>query len=208
MSATPATGATPTSSARPAPMDPSEIHHRKPPKKAALLGVLAWIVGLLFALPVFWMLLTSFHKETDAAKNPPDVFAPLSLEGYQSFFAAGPWPALLNSLTASVISTTLVILLAFPAAYALSIRPVRKWTDVLFFFLSTKMLPHRRRHPAALPHRPEGSRARQHLVPHHPLHGDELADRHLDVALFPRRGAGGDARGRPGRRREPDSDAA
>ena len=117
------------------------IVHRKPPKKAALLGLLAWIVGLLFALPVFWMVLTSFHKETDAAKNPPDVFAPLSLEGYQSFFAAGPWPALLNSLTASVVSTILVILLAFPAAYALSIRPVRKWTDVMFFFLSTKMLP-------------------------------------------------------------------
>jgi sorbitol/mannitol transport system permease protein len=31
--------------------------------------------------------------------------------------------------------------LAFPAAYALSIRPVKKWTDVMFFFLSTKMLP-------------------------------------------------------------------
>ena len=34
-----------------------------------------------------------------------------------------------------------MLLLAIPAAYALSIRPVRKWTDVLFFFLSTKMLP-------------------------------------------------------------------
>ena len=34
-----------------------------------------------------------------------------------------------------------MILLAFPAAYALAIRPVRKWSDVLFFFLSTKMLP-------------------------------------------------------------------
>ncbi|MGW2239743.1 hypothetical protein ACWCWE_38000, partial [Streptomyces sp. NPDC001759] len=27
------------------------------------------------------------------------------------------------------------------AAYALSIKPVRKWTDVMFFFLSTKFLP-------------------------------------------------------------------
>ena len=34
-----------------------------------------------------------------------------------------------------------MLLLAIPAAYALSIKPVRKWTDVLFFFLSTKMLP-------------------------------------------------------------------
>ncbi len=42
---------------------------------------------------------------------------------------------------ASVIPTLLVLLLALPAAYALSIRPVKKWTDILFFFLSTKMLP-------------------------------------------------------------------
>ena len=34
-----------------------------------------------------------------------------------------------------------MLLLAIPAAYALSIQPVRKWTDVMFFFLSTKMLP-------------------------------------------------------------------
>ncbi|WP_433166268.1 carbohydrate ABC transporter permease [Kribbella sp. CA-247076] len=106
----------------------------------ALTG-LAWIVGILFVLPVLWMLLTSFHSEEDAAKNPPDVAAPLTLDGYRSFFDTGPWPSIANSLTASILSTVLVILLAFPAAYALSIRPVRKWTDVLFFFLSTKMLP-------------------------------------------------------------------
>ena len=118
-----------------------EVTFRKPPRSGAVLGVVAWVIGILFALPVLWMLLTSFHRETDAATNPPSIFAPLSLEGYRTFFAADPWPPLLNSLTASVISTIFVLLLAFPAAYALSIRPVRKWTDVLFFFLSTKMLP-------------------------------------------------------------------
>jgi sorbitol/mannitol transport system permease protein len=34
-----------------------------------------------------------------------------------------------------------VLLLAVPAAYALSIKPVDRWTDVMFFFLSTKFLP-------------------------------------------------------------------
>jgi sorbitol/mannitol transport system permease protein len=107
------------------------------------LSLLAWIVGILFVLPVLWMVLTSFHSEADAATNPPAVFAPLTLEGYREFFGGGasPWPPLLNSLTASVVSTLLVLLLAIPAAYALSIKPVKKWTDVLFFFLSTKMLP-------------------------------------------------------------------
>jgi sorbitol/mannitol transport system permease protein len=119
------------------------VHRRNP--TGTLLSVVAWVVGILFIVPVLWMLLTSFHSETDAATNPPSIFAPLTLEGYANFFGAqtgtSPWPALLNSLTASILSTALVLVLAIPAAYALSIRPVRKWTDVLFFFLSTKMLP-------------------------------------------------------------------
>jgi sorbitol/mannitol transport system permease protein len=107
------------------------------------LSLLAWVVGILFVLPVVWMVLTSFHSEASAATNPPSVFAPLTLQGYREFFSGGasPWPPLLNSLTASVVSTALVLLLSIPAAYALSIKPVKKWTDVLFFFLSTKMLP-------------------------------------------------------------------
>jgi sorbitol/mannitol transport system permease protein len=107
------------------------------------LSLLAWIVGIMFVVPVLWMVLTSFHSEADAATNPPSVLAPLTLQGYREFFSGGasPWPPLLNSLTASVVSTALVLLLSIPAAYALSIKPVRKWTDVLFFFLSTKMLP-------------------------------------------------------------------
>ncbi|NBE56756.1 carbohydrate ABC transporter permease [Streptomyces boluensis] len=109
------------------------------------LGVVAWLAGLAFALPLAWMVLTSFHSEQDAATNPPSVAASLTLDGYREFFGAdggaSPWPALINSTVASLASTLLVLLLALPAAYALSIRPVKKWTDVLFFFLSTKMLP-------------------------------------------------------------------
>lgn len=107
----------------------------------SVLGLVAWLFGLFFFFPVAWMVLTSFHRESDAASNPPKLFAPLSIEGYQSFFNAGPIAPLINSATASIVSTILVIVLAFPAAYALAIRPVRKWTDVLFFLLSTKFLP-------------------------------------------------------------------
>ncbi|MFF5084907.1 carbohydrate ABC transporter permease [Actinoplanes sp. NPDC000266] len=119
------------------------VPEKKKERGGAWLSLLAWIVGILFVLPVVWMVLTSFHSEANAATNPPSVFAPLTLEGYREFFSGGasPWPPLLNSLTASVLSTALVLLLAIPAAYALSIKPVQKWSDVLFFFLSTKMLP-------------------------------------------------------------------
>jgi sorbitol/mannitol transport system permease protein len=118
----------------------------KPRNRTGIIfTTVAWTVGILFVLPVLWMLLTSLHSEPDAATNPPSLAAPPTLQGYKEFFGAGagttPWPSLANSLTASLLSTTIVLLLAIPAAYALSIKPVRKWTDVLFFFLSTKMLP-------------------------------------------------------------------
>src|SRR5207249_4619062 len=49
--------------------------------------------------------------------------------------------AFTNSLTVVLVSTIVVLLLALPAAYALAIHPVKKWRDVLFFFISTKFLP-------------------------------------------------------------------
>jgi sorbitol/mannitol transport system permease protein len=113
--------------------------------KGAGLGLLAWVVGLLFFLPVAWMFLTSFHSESNAGTNPPKFNAPLTVDGYRDFFGTStgvsPWPSLFNSIGASAGSTLIVLTLAIPAAYALSIKPVRKWTDVMFFFLSTKMLP-------------------------------------------------------------------
>jgi sorbitol/mannitol transport system permease protein len=119
--------------------------HRAPRRRlrTPLLGLLAWVIAIIFVIPVVWMILTSFHSEANASKNPPKLDAPLTVQGYKDFFSGGqsPWPYLANSATASILSTLLVLALAIPAAYALSIRPVRKWTDAMFFFLSTKMLP-------------------------------------------------------------------
>jgi sorbitol/mannitol transport system permease protein len=56
-------------------------------------------------------------------------------------FETGVGIALLNSAFATLVSTILVLLLGVPAAFALSLRPVRKTQDALFFFISTKMLP-------------------------------------------------------------------
>jgi sorbitol/mannitol transport system permease protein len=101
----------------------------------------AWIIGILFFFPVLWMVLTAFKTESDAYSPTPHlVFSP-TLEQFKAVFAAGIGPYLANSLIATIGSTILVLVLAVPAAYALSIRSVRKWRDALFFFISTKMLP-------------------------------------------------------------------
>jgi sorbitol/mannitol transport system permease protein len=118
---------------------------RRANRRGTALGLVAWLSGIVFCLPAGWMLLTSLHAEPNAATNPPSLTAALTFDSYRKFFASGdgssPWPSLINSATASVMSTLLVLVLALPAAYALSIKPVPKWTNVMFFFLSTKMLP-------------------------------------------------------------------
>jgi sorbitol/mannitol transport system permease protein len=134
--------ATTTAEPIPAPAAGTARPQRRKRRDAGpLLGLAAWAVGLIFIAPVLWMVLTSLHTEGDAATNPPSIAAKLTLDGYREFFNSDPWPALINSATAAGVSTLVVLALAIPAAYALSIKPVQKWTDVMFFFLSTKMLP-------------------------------------------------------------------
>jgi sorbitol/mannitol transport system permease protein len=136
---------TATATATAAPTTLGQVRHRKQSNGSRVLTAVTWLLGILFFLPVAWMILTSLHSEQDAATNPPSILAPLTLSGYKEFFGsssgASPWPPLINSATASIVSTIVVIVLAIPAAYALSVKPVEKWTDVMFFFLSTKFLP-------------------------------------------------------------------
>ena len=105
------------------------------------VGVVAWIVGLGFFFPVLWMVLTAFKQEVDAYTTTPKFFFAPTLDQFRAVFDQGVGTALLNSLFATVVSTLLVLLLGVPAAFALSLQPVRKTQDALFFFMSTKMLP-------------------------------------------------------------------
>jgi sorbitol/mannitol transport system permease protein len=106
-----------------------------------VLGLLTWIIVLIFFFPILWMALTGFKHEEDAATSPPRFFFKPTLDQYSAVWNRGLRSYLEHSITISVTSTLIVLALALPAAYALSIRPVKKWRDVLFFFISTKMLP-------------------------------------------------------------------
>jgi sorbitol/mannitol transport system permease protein len=105
------------------------------------LAVVAWLAGLVFIAPVLWMALTGFHREVDAASNPPALFAQLTLENFQRVFARNIVPYLQNSLTAAGVSTVLVIVLALPMAYATAVKPIANPRGVLQWVLSTKFLP-------------------------------------------------------------------
>ncbi|WP_280459781.1 carbohydrate ABC transporter permease [Nocardia carnea] len=104
-------------------------------------AVLAWVIALGFFFPILWMVLTAFKEEGDAYTDPPKLFFTPTLQQFRDVLDSGIGTTLLNSVFATGISTLLVLLLGIPAAFALSLRPVRKTRDALFFFISTKMLP-------------------------------------------------------------------
>jgi sorbitol/mannitol transport system permease protein len=118
--------------------------------------LLAWAVGLIVFFPAFYIVVTGFKPEAEAVKLPPKVIPlPSSISGgwlkdyvfhptmeqYREIRSRGFYPFFRNSIIASLVSTAIVLVLAVPAAYALALRPMKRWRDVLFFFISTKFLP-------------------------------------------------------------------
>ncbi|MEV0950763.1 carbohydrate ABC transporter permease [Promicromonospora sp. NPDC050249] len=105
------------------------------------LTTLTWLLAIGFFFPVAWMAMTAFKQENQAASDPPTWFFTPTLDQFRAVLESGSMVYVGNSVIATGVSTVLVLLLGVPAAYALSIRPVRQVSDVLFFFISTKMLP-------------------------------------------------------------------
>lgn len=106
-----------------------------------LVTALTWLVTFVFFFPILWMILTSFKSEGVAASFPPKIIPDWTLDRYANVFDRGMGLYLANSAAVSILSTVAVMALAIPAAYALSVRPVTRWRDALFFFISTKFMP-------------------------------------------------------------------
>jgi len=100
-----------------------------------------WAGSLVLFFPIFYMVVKSLQTETVAASPTPKFFFIPTLNNYVEAAQAGIGPYVVNSVVVVVVSTLVVLALAVPAAYALSIRPIGKAQDALFFFISTKMMP-------------------------------------------------------------------
>jgi sorbitol/mannitol transport system permease protein len=118
-----------------------------------LRALIAWIVGIVVFFPVLYLFLTGFKAESAALNLPPTLIPvpqgvkgiPLSfeftLDNFAEVLGRGFGPFFQHSVVAVAGSTVLVLLLAVPAAYALTWRRGKRWRDILFFFISTKFLP-------------------------------------------------------------------
>ena len=104
--------------------------------------VLAWVVGLLFFFPIFWMVLTSFKTDADAVKPEYLLFFKPTLGNYLNMTQNYDyWRFASNSVITSVFATIFTLFVGIPAAYAMAFNPSRATKDILIWMLSTKMLP-------------------------------------------------------------------
>jgi len=107
-----------------------------------LIGLLGWLVACILFFPIFWMFITSFKTEVAAIATPPQLFFKPTIENYvavqeRAAYFNFAW----NSVIISVGATILALLLAVPAAYAMSFFPSKRTKSTLLWMLSTKMLP-------------------------------------------------------------------
>ena len=109
----------------------------------AILWIILAIVLVLYGFPFLYLLLTSFKTPSDAIAVPPTVFPDIwTLENYViALTKDGVVPALINSVVTAVLSTAFSLVLAVPAAYAITRYRTPSGRVFVVAALVTRMVP-------------------------------------------------------------------
>ncbi len=105
-------------------------------------GVLA-VYSAWAAFPILWVLLTSFKTNVDALTVPPQLLFRPTLSNYFGVFTTvyDFDAVVLNSVVIAAISTSVIIVLAVPAAYGLSRLLPTARNIMSFGIISTRTFP-------------------------------------------------------------------
>lgn len=108
-----------------------------------MLWVLLAAVVLLYAFPFLYLGLTSFKTPSDAIAVPPAVLPdPWTLANYTAALARPGVPAaLINSVVTAAVSTAISLVLAVPAAYAITRYRTPSGRVFVLAALVTRMVP-------------------------------------------------------------------
>ena len=126
--------------------------HREIGKAGWGYTLVTGIVGIVYFLPVFWIILTAFKTRTDALAIPPKLFFTPTFENFVSVFfrasiTTGTSQAtdmglfFFNSIFIAFTSVGLALIVGTLAAYAFSRYPLRGNDTYLFIILTTRMMP-------------------------------------------------------------------
>ena len=113
---------------------------RSLPIEVVRYALILLVVGFFF-FPIFWMLLTSIKPEEAIMVSPPRFFFEPTLENYRHALVDKNFLFFIkNTLIISLLSTAIVVAIGSLAAYSFARYNVGDG-HILFFILSTKMMP-------------------------------------------------------------------
>jgi multiple sugar transport system permease protein len=109
--------------------------------KRGLALAVTILITLIFAFPLFWVVISSFKTRLDLFAIPPKWFFTPTWENYRGILASDFIRQFFNSLLIAVVSTIISIILGSLTAYGFSRHSIRGSDFLLFWILSLRMLP-------------------------------------------------------------------
>lgn len=112
--------------------------------KGALPVGFTVVLALLYAIPLLWIVLTTFKSNSQVLQSPNSVIFTPTFDTLETIISAAADSILISFVVASLV-TVLVLMVAVPAAYALARRVSAAWITVgaiaLGAFLVLQMVP-------------------------------------------------------------------
>jgi len=110
--------------------------------KRLILYIILIVVFLFWAVPILWMISSSFKNDVDSFSTVPKLIFTPTLANYRdAFFTRGIIKNFINSVVIASLSSFFGIIIGTPAAYALSRFNLRRKEDLYFWFLTTRIAP-------------------------------------------------------------------
>jgi sorbitol/mannitol transport system permease protein len=98
---------------------------KAPPGRARLIGLLAWLIGILMFFPILWTAIAAFKAESDAYSLPQTLFvSPWTMENFAEVQRRSDYMGyLINTIILAGLSTLLGLIFAIPAAWSMAFAP-------------------------------------------------------------------------------------
>jgi multiple sugar transport system permease protein len=104
-----------------------------------VFAVLRVLLGLVYLLPLLWILITSLKTNNQILQDPNSLFFTPTFSTYASAIGSG-LPAILTSVEIAVSVTVVVLLIGVPAAFALARRISPLWNRIIAVILAALLV--------------------------------------------------------------------
>ena len=104
-----------------------------------LFAVLAGVIGLVYLLPLLWIVLTSLKTSSQVLRAPNALVFTPTVATYTSVISDG-LGAILTSVQIGIFVTAVVLLVGVPAAFALARRITPAWNKIIAAVLTALLV--------------------------------------------------------------------